>query len=334
MNKIASLWVGVLLLMGIACSPATEEGQGDDSAGPLADKVAYRVAARVNGVPILGRSVEEIVEAERARMDARGLDPTPEVLEGLRRSALDLLISSELVVQAAQEEGLAVSDEAIEQQLAEAHSRFGSSDAFTDYLSANGLTVEDWKDDARRRAVMAAYAEKITTDLDVDLEVAARRIYEDRLDQFRESDEVHVERIIVRFLPSDPPDVRAAAQEKIAAAHRRLLAGEDFKAVAAEVSESPFADQGGDMGWFARGRTLPEFEEQVFSTDVGSISDVFETRHGLNIIKVLERRAGRERSFDEVRTELMLVLVREQSDESLRAHVLELRDAADVELIE
>ena len=47
------------------------------------------------------------VNAEQARMATRDLDPTPEVLEGLRRSALDLLVSSELVVQAARAEGLA-----------------------------------------------------------------------------------------------------------------------------------------------------------------------------------------------------------------------------------
>jgi len=79
----------------------------------------------------------------------------------------------------------------------------------------------------------------------------------------------------------------AVAEQKAQEILDRALAGEDFAALAQETSEGPSAEQGGDLGWFARGQMVPEFEEAVFSAELNQvIPRLIETEYGYHIIKV------------------------------------------------
>ncbi len=98
---------------------------------------------------------------------------------------------------------------------------------------------------------------------------------------------------VIKVLKRTQPDVETTApnaQMRLAAIRERILAGEDFATLAAEVSECPSGQrEGGSLGSFSKGMMVPEFEKVAFELPIGEISPVFETPFGFHIVKVTAR---------------------------------------------
>jgi peptidyl-prolyl cis-trans isomerase C len=73
----------------------------------------------------------------------------------------------------------------------------------------------------------------------------------------------------------------------------RLQSGEDFGAIARELSTDPTAKQNsGELGFFRRGMMVPEFEQAAYALPVGQVSRVpVKTQFGWHVIHVEEERA-------------------------------------------
>lgn len=339
MNREFSKAVGsipavvLLSLLGVAGCSASPVTSHDEKVAPPPALDPGPVIAEVNGAPIHERQFETAWSVERARLEVEGVELTPEKWLERRQATLRLLIGGELVYQAAKAEGMTVSEERITEQLRVARSQFASDEAFEEHLQASGMTREDWRKNEERRLLMGAYVRSVTPDTEID-DAEVLRLYRQEKDRLVTETQVRPAHIIVRVLPSASAERRQAARKKIDEADRRLQAGEDFAEVAREYSESPFAARGGDLGFFSRGRALPQFEEVVFKTPVGQTTKVFETPHGYNIVKVLDRREGKSLNFEEVKTELLMVLAREQKDEKLKQRVEQLRDRAEIRYLD
>ena len=299
-----------------------------------AEPVLERVVAEVNGVPIFASQVEKACEADRLLLGAQGEPVAPSKDLELRRKALNLIISGELIYQAAKAEGLQVPASEIDRQLEVIRSQFASDEEFADYLGSAGSSLEQLRGEVERRLLMAAYTDGVTGDLDLD-DAEARRLYDEQKDRFMGDEQIRAAQILIRVRPQDPPDRRGEARARIDEARRRALAGEDFGSLAREYSESPLASRGGDLGFFPRGRMLPEFEEVVFSVPVGRIFLPC-SRRLTGSISSRSSSASRRRCgpFEEVKTELLMVLARERKDRALRERVEALRAGAEIRILD
>ncbi|MCA1616320.1 MAG: peptidylprolyl isomerase [Acidobacteria bacterium] len=75
---------------------------------------------------------------------------------------------------------------------------------------------------------------------------------------------------------------------------KRVRAGEDFGELAKQFGSDGTKDKGGDLGWGKRGDWVKPFEEAAFSLQPGQVSDLVETDFGYHIIKVDEKRKGKD----------------------------------------
>lgn len=99
---------------------------------------------------------------------------------------------------------------------------------------------------------------------------------------------------------------------EISQARKEIDEGADFDELTAKYSNC--ADNGGDLGFFARGKMVQDFEDVAFDMEVGEISDVFRTEFGYHIAKVTDRKTARVCEIDEVR-EYIIKQLGEQAKE-------------------
>lgn len=86
----------------------------------------------------------------------------------------------------------------------------------------------------------------------------------------------------------------------------RLNKGEDFATLAKELStDTGSKDNGGDLGWFAAGRMVAEFNDAAFALEVGQISEPVKTNYGYHIIQALghEERPVSDAEYDQLKSE-------------------------------
>lgn len=93
----------------------------------------------------------------------------------------------------------------------------------------------------------------------------------------------------------------------------RARAGEDFSTLAKTYSEDQAKATGGDLGTFARGRMIKEFDDAVFSMQPNAISDIVKTQFGYHIIKLEEIMPAVTQPLEEVRAAIVTKLQTEQA---------------------
>ncbi|MVO16562.1 peptidylprolyl isomerase [Parasedimentitalea huanghaiensis] len=106
-----------------------------------------------------------------------------------------------------------------------------------------------------------------------------------------------------------------------------LDAGANFATLAQEKSTGPSGPSGGELGWFGKGRMVPEFEEAVLKLKSGEVSDPIQTQFGWHVIILNERRKTSAPEFEAVREELATKL----QNEAVEARVNELTTSAEIE---
>jgi len=124
-------------------------------------------------------------------------------------------------------------------------------------------------------------------------EVVAARLLEEKLRQsFRAQIPATAEQVRLRDIVVQQADLQTVLD--------RLKAGEDFAAVASEVSlDTTTKDKGGEMDWQPRGGMPPEAESAVFSLEVGQVSEPVYLSGGYYLYQVLEKVADREVTPDQ-----------------------------------
>lgn len=255
-------------------------------------------------------------------------------MSGLATSVLDELIDQELARQEAQRRGITVSAEEVQQEI---ERRFGferngepSATAVPTVAEATPAAISDpaatpTGDSGEAAATLAATAtptpwpteEPMTEDefqaafqqymsvvrSETGLaEEGYRRLVEAELlldkvsEAIREDVPTVAEQVQVKHILLEDEE-----QAEIALA--RLRAGEDFAAVAAELSTDTLTkEQGGDLGWLPRGVRSAEFDAVAFALEPGQLSEIIQTELGYEIIMVTAHEDSRELDPEDLQT--------------------------------
>lgn len=113
-----------------------------------------------------------------------------------------------------------------------------------------------------------------------------------KVGEVRSSEEtaIRARHILVSSRVTDDAAARTAALEKVNELNAQLAAGADFATLAREHSDDPGSGaNGGDLGWFGKGRMVEPFEEAAFAARIGRVVGPIESTFGYHLIEVLAR---------------------------------------------
>jgi peptidyl-prolyl cis-trans isomerase SurA len=278
-------------------------------APPLAaqDRVPLdRIAVVVNDEVILDSEVQRAIGQAEQQIRARGVTVPPGV--NLRGQVIERLVLQRVQTQRARQAGIRIDDRELNEVLTGiAQQNQMTLAQFADALRSEGTDYVSVREQVREEMLINRIRSR-----EVDARVLVTDQDIEQFLSFQNSDASDVEYRLAHILSSFPdgasPDQRRAARAKIDALRERIVAGEDFSAIAIAESDGQQALQGGDLG-FRNADALP----QVFATaaaklDLGGLSPVLETTSGYHLIRLIEQRGGSPRqSVEETRARHLLI---------------------------
>jgi len=252
--------------------------------------------ARVNGTVLRSDNFERLVAAVMEDMR------TPDESKA-RRRVLERMIDEELLIQRALELGLAHLDRKVRADLTSA------------MISS---VVEDTREVEPSEDELAAF-------------------YADNRDYFTLPGRLHVRQIFFRVASrGKSPHPLGSATERAAAAHRRLLDGEAFEAVKAELGDFEVSPIPATLlpANKLREYTGPTLLRAVAQLTPGALSEPVRSGVGLHVAQLVERGEPRVPALDEIREQVIVDWRRRQGDQALRDYLRELREFAEIEIAE
>ncbi len=139
----------------------------------------------------------------------------------------------------------------------------------------------------------------------------------------------------VRHILLKPSAVQSLKQARatLIKLRRRIVAGEDFAAVAKQYSnDTGSASQGGDLGWISPGQLVSEIERTMSTLKPGEISQPVQSRFGVHLVQVIERRS-QDVSNKRARAGVRQQIHSRKAEEKLQTWLQELRSQAYVEVL-
>jgi peptidyl-prolyl cis-trans isomerase D len=159
------------------------------------------------------------------------------------------------------------------------------------------------------------------------IEISAEDItsyYESNADDFLQDEQVGARHILLQINTDRTEEQAQLQMEEI---RRRLDGGEDFAALALELSDDPGSkSSGGDLGFFGRGEMIPEFETASFDALPGDLVGPVRTSFGYHLIEVLEKQPAGTRSLESSKEEIRELLSTQRSRDLAETRAQELAE--------
>lgn len=275
-----------LLLLAATCGTAGAQEQAPR--GQLLD----RIVAVVNDDVIMQSELEAEARQIRELMRERGAAVPPE--DVFMEQVLDRMITMQLQLQYAERAGIRVSDDRVNQAMAEiAHRNGVTLSELPELMARDGVNYAEFREQVREELIVADVQRRAVEDR---VSVSPREVeeYVERQERVGEGQEYLVSHILIAVPGQATPENINEARARIDEIRERILGGEDFARMAASYSDGQQALEGGSLGW----RRLPEmptlFADVVAKLDKGEVSEPIRSGSGWHLVRLDDVR-GRDR---------------------------------------
>lgn len=332
MKKMAVWMVAGLAVAVALCGCGKKKAElVTPGAGTDANEVVLRIDdAEFTRAQIIG----DLAKFERQFPEGASGEELNRMRNAAMARVLDSLITRQLVKAEMERQGATITQDEVNDAKKNLFGHLQNEDAMAIMLAENNMTMEQLEDslklDIFRNKLLA---DQVAAATNAVTEETAREFYDGHLALFTRPAGRDVSHILVRVGRDASEEEKAAARKKIEGVREALLSGADFAQLARETSDCLSAPRGGELGVIPRGREAPEFEEAVYSQEIGAIGEVVESPVGLHIIKVNAEVEEEVAPFDVVKDQIVMRLRSAEHRRIGAEYVQQLREKADIKFM-
>ena len=297
------------------------------SAAQVDGRTIDYIVALVNSEPVTNNEVRQRLLRIEQQMAQQGAAMPPR--DELVQRVLELLVSERAQLQDAAELGMSVDEATLAQaeQTLAAQNQLGL-EAFRQRVVEQGMDLNRFRSELRNQLLLRKVRERETERVRVSNAEIERHI-EELGARSPNGAETLLSHVLIKVPESASPETDQALQAKAQSVVDRAKAGEDFAALARELSDAPEGAKGGSFGWRSANQLPSLFVLSTRAVPVGGVTAPFRSPAGWHVLKVDERRQGVPPELMVVKTRASHILLRvgpQMSQEAALARLAALRE--------
>ncbi len=326
----------------LALSQLTAWGQSAPAPAAQSDIVLRCVpdgpVARVDQEAIAPDEFRDLYVAELLRLQHTGGQLEDIERMELAMRCLRMLIERSMLFQSAQQQGLAVTDEEVATAWKEEVERMskglagqsGKPLSEEEILKLANTSRENALKELRRTMLIDKMRGVIVKKKNVTAtDEEAKKYFDDNKLNNRIPDSVRIQQIYIKVpktAGAPNPAIAEKARKEADNALARVKSGEKFEAVAKAVTQAPNKQGAEENGTQVAVDGLPaELRQPVMALAPGEVSPVITSEYGFHIVKMLEKVAGKEPTFEEMSAGIKKLLLAQRGNEAVREYCSEMK---------
>jgi peptidyl-prolyl cis-trans isomerase SurA len=255
-----------------------------------------------------------------------------QMVDKYEKEILRNMIDEQLLVQKANELGLTADAEVIKTlDNIRRDNNLQDLEALEKLMAQQGVDPVEFKDNLKKRSLREqVLGREVYSRLTISGDDISK-FYEEHKEEFNRPEQVAISEIMISTDGKDPallPSLEAKAQEAL----KKARSGEKFDELAKKYSDGPTAKDGGDLGFFPRGKMVKQLEDVAFQLRRGQISDIIKTRYGFVILRVDEKYAAGIQKLETVSDEIHRILAQQRAQPAIQDYMKKLRKESFIEV--
>ena len=274
----------------------------------------------------------------------------------IKERVVNELIVKTLLDEEIKKRGIKITNKDTEDAIKDIIDKVGSKEQLDNILKQNGMTSAQFRKDIAEQVKLKKLAEQLGNSDVTDAD--AKKFYDQNIQRFKYPEQVKASHILIAANRKDLEELVKAENEGKELSEADLKAKVDakikekkdkaekilievkkdpsqFAKLAKENSEDPgSANNGGELGFFPKGKMVPEFEKAAFALKPNTLSGLVQTQYGYHIIYVTDRKAAGQEPFEKVQKDIKEYLKNQKQVELIDNLVESLKKNATIEFVD
>ena len=301
-----------------------------------ADTVIEEIIARVNN-QIITRS-DYLREQDQIKQEVQNSTQDPARAQQLtaegQKDVLRGLIDKQLLLEKGKDLGIGAESELIKRlDDMRKQMKLDTMEDLEKAAESQGVSFEDFKQNLRTEIITQQVIQKeVGSRINISKQ-EEQRFYDQHRSELARPEAVKLSEILISTESANNDEAKIdEAKAKAEDLLKQIRGGASFADIAKKSSQGPSAADGGDLGYFERGKLAKQLEDLTFAMKKNQVSDVIRTKQGFVILMVSDHITPGIPSLAEIEPRLQEAVYMQKLQPALREYLTKLREDAYIDV--